>query len=119
MIKLVRSPLRVRRINVIFCRHPRMALVSTLSVAAIRRKCVGSGIVEKLGICPPERVRESPAILFDERHRFQCVRYHHEIGGTPYSFSPATRSSQPWSRRGTACRQREGRPCKRPSSRDL
>src|SRR5262249_39244211 len=33
----------------------------------------------KLGICPSVGVRKSLDILFDERNRFQRVRYHHEV----------------------------------------
>src|SRR5262245_28241190 len=50
------SPLRIRRVDVIFCRHPRMAFVPALGVAPIGRKRVGPGVILELGVCPSVRV---------------------------------------------------------------
>jgi hypothetical protein len=67
------SPLRIRRENVIFCRHRRMTRVPALGVDPIRRKRVGRGVIEKLGVCPSARVRESVGILFDVHSIFATL----------------------------------------------
>ena len=58
-----------------------MAFVPAFGVVSMRRQRVGRGVIEKLRVCPSVRIRESLCILFDERNRFQGVRYHHEIRG--------------------------------------
>src|SRR5262245_13413060 len=56
-----------------------MALVPALGVISMRRKRVGRGIIAKLRVCPSVSVRKSLGILFDERNRFQSVRYQYEV----------------------------------------
>src|SRR5260370_37266254 len=58
-----------------------MALVPAFGVVSMRRQRVGRGVIEKLRVGPSVRIRESLCSLFDERNRFQGVRYHHEIRG--------------------------------------
>src|SRR5262249_55820359 len=78
-----RSPFWIRGPNVILRRHLGMAREPALGAARIkfgRLKRVGRWIISPLGICPSVRIRESLGILFDERNRFQGVRYIYEIG---------------------------------------
>src|SRR5262249_35042209 len=72
------SPLPVRRKNVIFCRHSRMAHETAIDGACrTGREFVGRGVIVKRGVCPSLRVGESLAILLDEKNVLQVVRYPH------------------------------------------
>jgi hypothetical protein len=77
----LRSPPRVRRENVVFCRHYRMARVPTVGAAPIGRERVGRGVIVKLGVSPSAGVRKSFAIPLDEINVMQGVRHHRRSGG--------------------------------------
>src|SRR5262249_26370413 len=77
-----RSSLWIWGPNVILRRHLGMARESTFGTARTkfgRLKRVGCWIIIPLGVCPSVRVRESLAILFDERDRFQSIRHVYKI----------------------------------------
>src|SRR5689334_20104130 len=64
-----RSPLAVRRENVILGRHSRMACEAAIDDAVrIGLERVRRGIIIKHGVCPSLRGRESLAVLLDQEN---------------------------------------------------
>src|SRR5215510_11084031 len=82
------SPLSIRRENIIFCLHNRMAREPAFGVVRLRRyvslvggpECVGCGVIFELGPSPSAAVRESLAILQHESNAHLGVRDTHVKG---------------------------------------
>ncbi len=69
MRRSLRSPLAVRRENVILGRHSRMAREAAIDDARlIGLERVRRGIIVKHGVCPSLRVREFLGVLLDEEN---------------------------------------------------
>src|ERR1700689_1712215 len=65
----LRSPLAVRRENVILGRHSRMAREAAIDHAGrIGLERVRSGIIVKRSVCPSLRAREFLGVLLDEEN---------------------------------------------------
>ena len=81
-----RSPLGIRRENVILCRYCRMASVPAFCVVPLRRKRVRCGIIAKIAVCPSVRVWEFVGIFFNCSNSFEGIGHHHEIRGNSVLF---------------------------------
>jgi hypothetical protein len=57
-----------------------MARVPACGFSPLRRESVGRGVIDKIGVCPSVRVRESLGIFFDYVNRFEGVRHDYKIG---------------------------------------
>src|SRR6516162_10872345 len=75
---LARSPLPIGREDVVLRRHSRMAGEPAIdSPGLVRCKLVRCRVVIKHGVCPALRVRESLAVLLDEKYVLQTLRNPH------------------------------------------